>query len=201
MEIWLALLIAMVSVVVGGVLTLIIGKIQQLRLLHELKDAVIAREHVSVNEEFLMTQLLAKKIQDADYVPDVIFAICPGGAMIAEWLSRRFLGNRSAPIPVQLIYMRPEQKEEDIQIDTVYADNELTAIPSGLSKNSKVLLVNDISRGGHTLQEASKFLKEKFPEGDIRSATLICNKAANFKPIYWIAMTNRAVRFDWKTYD
>jgi len=108
MEIWLALLIAMVSVVVGGLLTWIIGKAQQAYLLRRLRDTVINREHVSVNEEFLMTQLLADKIQEANFKPDIIFAVCPGGAMIAEWLSRRFLGNRSAPIPVQLLYMIPK---------------------------------------------------------------------------------------------
>lgn len=205
MEIWHTLLIAMVSVVVGGLLTWIIGKylgeIQQKELLKKLQDAVIDREHVSVNEELLMTQLLAEKIRDTNFKPDVIFAICPGGAMISEWLSQRFLGNRSAPIPVQLLYMRPEQKNSIAQTHMVEVDKNLTAISSFLPENPNALLVNDISRGGHTLYSACEFLKKKFPEGDIRSATLICHKDANAKPDYSVAMTKKAIRFDWKSYE
>lgn len=50
MEIWIVLLIAMVGIVVGGLLTWIIGKvqgkIQQTELLNNLRDAVLHREHV-----------------------------------------------------------------------------------------------------------------------------------------------------------
>ena len=206
MGIWFALLIAMVGVVLGGLLTWIIGKYQskshRKELLKELQNAVLNREHVSVNEEFLMTQLLAEKIQYDNFKPDVIFAICPGGAMIAEWLSRRFLGNCSKPIPVQLLYMRPEQKNTSVETNMVEVDKELTTISSVLSKSSKILLVNDISRGGHTLYSACEFLEEKFPEGNIRSATLITHQDANAQPRkYYVAITTKTVRFDWKNYD
>ena len=148
-----------------------------------------------------MTQLLAEKIQDANFEPDVIFAICPGGAMISEWLSQRFLGNRSAPIPVQLLYMRPEKKNSIVETRMMEVDKKLTAISSFLPENPKVLLVNDISRGGHTLYSACDFLNKMLPDGDIRSATLICNKDANAKPNYYVALTTKAVRFEWKSYD
>lgn len=148
-----------------------------------------------------MTRLLAKKIQEDKFNPDFIFAICPGGAMIAEWLSRGFLGSRSAPIPVQLLYMAREQGGAGIIVDRAVINESLTAVPSGLAKNSKVLLVNDISRGGYTLGSAAEFLKKHFPDGDIRSATLICAKDANVKPIYSVAMTAKVVRFDWKSYE
>lgn len=148
-----------------------------------------------------MTQLLAEKIQDANFKPDIIFAVCPGGAMIAEWLSRRFLGNRLTPTPVQLLYMLPKQKEMVTDNHIVEVDEKLTAIPSGLSKESKVLLVNDISRGGHTLYAASKFLKKHFPEENIRSATLICHEQADSKPMHYVAMAGKTIRFDWKSYD
>lgn len=204
MEIWLILLIAMVSVVVGGLLTWIIGKAQQVHLLYKLRDAVIDREQVSVNEEFLMTQLLAEKIQKADYMPDVIFAVCPGGAMIAEWLSRRFLGNRLTPIPVQLLYMIPEQIEKGDQKRTVMkVDDKWAATPPSLSKDSKILIVNDIIRSGHTLDVALEFLTEHFqvPEENIQSATLICHKQATIQLTYYVAETRKTIRFDWKSYD
>jgi len=199
MVIWLALLIAMVSVVVGGLLTWIIGKAQQVHLLHKLRDAVIDRERVSVGEEFLMTQLLADKIQEANFVPDIIFAVCPGGAMIAEWLSRRFLGKRSTPIPVKLLYMSREQEDEGHKRDIAKVDDKLSAIPLDLPQDLIVLLVNDISRSGFTLDGAEEFLKKHF--SNIRSATLICYQDAAVKPEYYAAVTRKTIRFDWKSYD
>jgi len=159
MEIWLVLLIAVVSIVIGALLTWFIGKklgkIHQAELLKKLRDAVLDREHVSLNEEFLMTELLAEKLSKANFKPDIIFAICPGGAMIAEWLSRRFFGNRSAPTPMQLLYMTPQKGGMVTNDHLVEVDDMFTTIPSDLSKDSKVLLVNDVSRGGHTLHAAS----------------------------------------------
>jgi hypoxanthine phosphoribosyltransferase len=205
MGIWLNIWIAIAGVIAGAIFTWIIGWIQNIitqeRLLKKMQHAVFDREQISVSEEFLMTRLLAKKIQEDNFKPDVIFALCPGGAMIAEWLSRGFLGNRSTPIPVQLLYMVREQGGMGVIIDKAVINENLTAIPSGLSKSSKVLFVNDITRGGHTLGVASEFLKEHFPDGDIRSATLICSKNANVKPIYYVAMTAKVVRFEWKIYE
>lgn len=195
MKIWPTLLISMVSVVIGGLLTWIIGKIQQRLLLQKLRDAVIDRERVSISEEFLMTQMLAEKIPEAD-MPDVIFAVCPGGAMIAEWLSRRFLGKRSDPIPVILLYM---SREQDRRRDIARVDDKLTMIPPDISPDSKVLLVNDISRSGFTLNGAEEFLKQKF--SNIKTTTLICYQDAAVKPEYYAAVTRKTIRFDWKSYD
>jgi hypoxanthine phosphoribosyltransferase len=203
MKIWPTLLISMVSVVIGGLLTWIIAKVQQRLLLQNLKDAVIDRERVSISEEFLMTQMLAQKIPEADK-PDIIFAICPGGAMIAEWLSREFLGKRSAPIPVQLLNMIPEQIEMGKQGETVMkVDDKWTTIPPSLSKESKILIVNDIIRSRRTLDAALKFLIEQLqiPEGNIQSAALIYHKQANIQLTYYVAETMKMIRFDWKSYD
>ncbi|MHC4206033.1 MAG: phosphoribosyltransferase family protein [Planctomycetota bacterium] len=210
MEIWLVLLIAAVSIVIGGLLTWIIGKklgeIQQTELLNKLKDAVLDREFVSVNEEFLMTQLLAEKIQDAKFKPDVIIAVCPGGAMIAEWLSRRFLGNRLAPIPVQLLNMVPQQKKENtISTTHIELDENWAAIPPGLSKDSKVLVVNDISRTSHTIDKALNYLTNSLqvPIQNIQTAILIYSQQlpGDAKPTYYVAKTTKTIHFDWKTYD
>jgi len=79
--------------------------------------------------------------------------------------------------------------------------DKLTTIPSDLPKDSRVLLVNDISRGGHTLYAASEFLKKYFSEENVRSAALICHEQANVKAIYCVAITEKTIRFDWKSYD
>ena len=199
MEIWLALSITLVSVVIGGILTWVISKIHEISLLHKLKDAVIDRERVSINEEFLMTQMLAEKIQKDEYEPDIIFAVCPGGAMIAEWLSRRFMGKRPTPIPVKLLYMVRDQENEGRTKDIAKVDDNLSVIPPHLSSDLKVLLVNDISRSGFTLNGAKEFLKKHF--SSIQSATLICYQDAAVKPEYYAAVTRKTIRFDWKSYE
>jgi hypothetical protein len=103
MEDWITLLAAFVGAIVGGILTWIIGKIQQKNFLQRLKDALRDRWHVSLDEEFLMTQLLGQVMRTAGYKTDVIFAVSPGGLMIAEWLSRRELGDFRNPIPVRSV--------------------------------------------------------------------------------------------------
>jgi hypoxanthine phosphoribosyltransferase len=205
MGLWTSLLIMIVGVCLGGLFTWYIGIIlsrrQKKELANMLHKSVIEREHVTLNEELLMTQLLAEKIQEAWCKPDIIVAICPGGAMISEWLSRRFWGSRNAPTPVQLLYMHSKNKDEVNNTHMVEVNAELTAISPNIPKNSNVLLVNDISRGGHTLYSASKYLREHFPEGNVRSATLICNKMANKKPDYYVAITKKEIWFNWKHYD
>ena len=199
MWMWISLLIMIVGVVLGGLLTWVITKISEVRLLDKLKDAVIDRERISINEEFIMTKILAEKIQKDGYEPNIIFAVCPGGAMIAEWLSRRFLGKRSNPIPVKLLYMKREQEDEGRKRDIAMVDDKLSAIPTDLPPDSNILLVNDVSRSGFTLNGAEEFLKNHF--SNIRSATLICYQDAAVKPEYYAAVTRKTIRFDWKSYD
>jgi hypoxanthine phosphoribosyltransferase len=201
METWLALLIAMVSVVLGGLLTWVIGKAQLVYLLQRLTDMVMDRERVSVNEEFVMTQILSEKIKDSAYVPDLIFAICPGGGMIAEWLSRRFLGDFDAPIPVGSLCIVTERTSGGVIASKARIDEKSTMSPTYLHKDAKVLLVNDISRGGYTLEAAYKFLREFFPDQNIKSATLFCHSDASVKPTYYVAITGKTIRFDWKSHN
>lgn len=198
MATWATLFVSMVSVLVGGVLTWAIGKAQQRLLLRRLRDMVLDRERVSLSEEFLMTRLLAEEMEKADFVPDVIFAICPGGAMVAEWLSRRFLGTRSAPIPVQSIFVIQKWSSGGVKVIEAKVDDISTAIPSALPTNSKILLVNDISRSGSTLKATHEFLKNRFVDNNIETATLVCHIQASTKPRFYVAMTKKVVRFDWK---
>jgi len=190
--------IMLTSVVAGALLTWIIGKAQLAHLLRRLRDMMLNKEHVSLKEEFLMTKFLAEKIQKENFTPDIIFAICPGGEMIAEWLSRRFLGKFSAPIPIGSIYIIARRESEGVIAIRAEVDNKWTADPSNMPDNSNVLLVNDISRGGRTLEAAYEFLKRHFRRQNIRSATLFCHEDASVKPKYYEVLTDKTVRFDWK---
>lgn len=174
----------------------------QLRyLLRRLRDMLRSKERVSINEEFRMTQLLAEKIKKANYVPDVIFAIFPGGAMVAEWLSRRFLGDFSAPVPVQLICVVTERIAGGIKSTVANVIDNLTSIASGLPKNTKVLIVNDIARSGHTLLATREFLKVYFTDENIKVATLFRTEDTEDSEVeldFCVALTNKVINFEWK---
>ena len=201
MEIWITVLVMMIGVVLGGLVTWAIGKTQLRYLLRRLRDMLRSKERVSINEEFRMTQLLAEKIKKANYVPDVIFAIFPGGAMVAEWLSRRFLGDFSAPVPVQLICVVTERIAGGIKSTVANVIDNLTSIASGLPKNTKVLIVNDIARSGHTLLATREFLKVYFTDENIKVATLFRTEDTEDSEVeldFCVALTNKVINFEWK---
>jgi len=195
---WSTLLATLVGVSLGGILTWTIGKIQQKDFLRRVKNALRDRWHVSLDEEFLMTQLLGQQMRTAAYKPDVIFGVSPGGMMIAEWLSRRELGDFRNPIPVRSVCVKSVRSTAGVITDRAVVENDLNGLTAGLQKQMKALLVNDISRGGGTLQAAYDFLKAFFPEDNIVTATLFCHKDAATKPRFCVVETDKAVRFDWK---
>ncbi len=197
MEIWLALLIAMVSIGFGGLLTWIIGKAQLHHLLRRLRDMLCFKEQVSINEEFRMTQLLAEKIQKANYVPDVIFAVFPGGAMVAEWLSRRFLGDFSKQVPVQLVCVITKRSAGGTKSIVANVDDKFSMIPC-LPENPKILLVNDVARSGHTLEAAREFLRSHSTYKNIKIATLFRHEISSVIPDFYTALTHRVINFEWK---
>lgn len=200
METCESLLLALFSVVLGGILTWVIGKAELTYLLRRLKDAVMNREYVSLNEELVLTKMLSDKIRRSGYKPDVIFAVNPGGGMVAEWLSRRFLGSDTAPIPVGslCIVIERDAPGAGTKAKRAKVDQKSTLNPKSLPKDSKVLLVNDVSRGGYTLDVAYSFLKKFFPDQNIQSATLFCSEEAGVKPTYCVVETKRTIRFEWK---
>jgi len=197
MRIWIAILIMMVGVVLGGLVTWIIGKTQLHHLIRRLVEMLRFKERVSINEEFRMTQVLAKKIQDAEFKPDVIFAVFPGGAMVAEWLSRRFLGDFSKQIPVQLVFVITERSAGGTKSIVANVDDKFSMTP-GLPENPKILLVNDIVRSGHTLEAALEFLKNHSTDKNIKIATLFRNEISSVIPDFYTALTDRVINFEWK---
>lgn len=198
MENFSTLLVVMISVLFGGLLTWVVSEVQQRKFLYKIREALKDRRHVCLNEEFLMTEMLAKKIQKAGYAPDVIFAICPGGAMIAEWLSRQFLGASKCPIPVRTICVQTKRIGGGVESLKCVIKEKIEEVVGGLSKSEEVLIVNDISRGGRTLEVAHDFLCRFFSKEKVSTATLFCHVDAHVKPRFYSAETDKTVRFDWK---
>lgn len=197
MEIWITIVGAMLCIGVGALLSWIIENRSHAKLLRRLKDDK-DRTHVSLSEEFLLTEMLAKHIQDAGYAPEVIFAVSPGGSMVGEWLSRRFLGNCDEPVPLYSIWVQTERTKCGLITDRATVKDDVLTIRDDAPAGMRVLLVTDICRGGKTLKAAYSFLEDHLSNGDIKTATLFRHDHANVELDFVVAPTEKSVRFDWK---
>ena len=198
METLMTLLAAAAGVILGGVLTWVIGKLQQTQLIRKLRNLWANAREIGLNEELLMTELLAEKIQQADFHPDVIIAVSPGGEMIAEWLSRRFLGNALHPIPVRVIWVNTKRKEGALIVEHAAVDDGSPGCIVGLDRTSNVLLVTDICRGGQTFLAACEFLEKELCEANIQTAALLRHGISRVEPLYTVSTTDQDVHFEWK---
>jgi|GEM_PF-2284983 hypoxanthine phosphoribosyltransferase len=188
----------LIAVLLGACTTWFIGYRQQVWLWRRFKDAIRGMGRVSLNEQYLMTRELASQIRKANFAPDVIFAINPGGGMIAEWLSRACLGDFEKPIPVKSLCIRSKRLSGGIEALEAYVDLSLGDPVEGISEHSKILLVNDISRGGHTLLAAYRHLLGRFQPENVLTATLFSHKFSSIAPKACVVFTEQTVLFDWK---
>ena len=190
------------SLIAGAVIAVlsewIIGKMHHRSLLRQLRNMLRLRRRVSLQEELLMAQLLAEKIQSDGFKPTLILAVVPGGLMIAEWLSRRELGSRDNPLPVGTVYVGQERDEFGIITKKATVKGDLSGVTKALAPESRVLLVINVCRGGTTLEASYKFLSGLMPRDCIRTAALFCPSQPNLKINYYVERTDETVVFDWK---
>ncbi len=158
---------------------------------------------ITLNDEFCLTHILATQIQSKSFVPDVIIAIAPGGAMIGEWLSRRFLGDTINNIPMCTLWIDVERDENGKHLSNSPKVHAFLR-PSLPSDIENVLIINDITRSGYTLEEAVNFIKnfiqkEKSNNCDIKIGVLFYSEGARGPtPHFWVDRPSRKIVFKWK---
>ena len=200
----LSLLLASVILggALGGAVTWLVDQMRMRQRVRRLLDMFEKVERVTLNEEFMMTALLATKLVSGGWgKPDVIFAVSPGGNMVAEWLSRRFLGNWRKPIPictlvVKTTRMATGQPSAEAIIERREIAEGCAAWP--LADQGKALLVSDISRSGAALAVTFDFLAQHYGADRVAMATLMCQKGTPITPHFCLVKTDHVVRFDWK---
>ena len=69
---------------------------------------------------------------------------------------------------------------------------------SNLSKNKKVLVVDDIADSGETLKFVMLYLEKKYPDIEFKSATLFYKKRSVYKPDFWINEAKEWIEFFWE---
>jgi len=186
---------------IGALISYLLGQRQTTDLMHRIRDALLNKSHVSLEEEFVMTALLAEKLKAECWgKPSVIFAVTPGGCMVAEWLSRRFLGDFRHPIPVcTLVFESVRSGSGESSTSTAFhwpqvQPSHVWPIP----EDGRVLVVSDICRGGVTLGAALHYLVNSYGATRVEAATLMSHVDSYTRPRFYAVATDKAVRFDWK---
>ena len=101
---------------------------------------------------------LAKEIKP--YAPDVILAVARGGMTLGHFLAEAL--EMRALYPINSIHY-----EETHKLDTINIFN----IPD-LSKAKRVVIVDDIIDSGETMIEIKRVLGEKYPDVDLKVASV-----------------------------
>jgi len=199
MEAIYALLVLLLGAVASAAASALFDRV----LFRELWRALVAvfrhEERVSLGKQYRMARKLARKIQEHHIKPRMIFAVCPGGAMIGEWLSRKLLGNARDPIEMRVVFVRDEDERavgQKARMPKVAEPPAATVY--GLNKADQVLLVTDVLRGGLTMRAAHAFLSTVVDPGNVKTATLYWNETSRFDPDLYVERTTRHVLFDWK---
>lgn len=166
------------------------------------KKIIEQADDISLTDEFHLTHILASNIRGERFLPDLIVAITPGGNMIAEWLSRRFLGDGKKPIPVCTVWVDVKRDKKRAHTSAPAVCNFLSPSPAlleGKFEGKKILIVNDITRTGQTLAAAVKFVDSMLGNATIKTAVLFFCKDAHWsQPDFWVYQPKRYVVFEWK---
>lgn len=120
------------------------------------------------------------------FQPEVIVGIARGGLTlchaIAEGLDVR---------EVQTI--RTELYDNTLKRDTLSIFGECS-----FNSVKKVLVVDDISDSGETLNAVMLYLQNKFKTIEFKSATLFYKQTSIYEPDYWINDANDWIDFFWE---
>ena len=189
-------IITTIIAIVGGIF---IAKYYGKKQLMDVESIIKKLHTISLSDEYHLTYILANQIKKSGYKPDFIVTISPGGGMLGEWLSVKFLGTLKKPIPVYNLWIDVKRDSKGRHLETPIASKfEPTRT---CSANTKILLVNDTSRTGSTLKIAKETLEETFSDCgcEIKIAVLFRSTDANKPhPDFYVEETSHKIRFEWK---
>ncbi len=131
---------------------------------------------------------IANKIENTSYDPDVIVCIMRGGLIPGRLLADRLGVEDIGTLEVKL-YIAPGQRSE-----RPFLRQPLT-LPI---KDRKVLVVDDVSDSGLTLQFTMQALSLYMPS-DIKTAVLYIKPWTRFVPDYYAEQVDKWIIFPWET--
>ena len=138
----------------------------------------------SYDEFAVDAKRMAKQIKD-EFDPEVILAVARGGLTLGHSLAVA-LENRN------LFTLNSIHYEDTNKLDTIQIFN----VPD-LSKYTKILLVDDIIDSGESMVEIKRELLKRYPNLDIKIATVFYKEKALLLPEFKVKEANDWVEFFW----
>ena len=138
----------------------------------------------SYDEFAIDAKKMAKQIKD-EFDPEVILAVARGGLTLGHSLAVA-LENRN------LFTLNSIHYEDTNKLDTIQIFN----VPD-LSKYTKILLVDDIIDSGESMVEIKRELLKRYPNLDIKIATVFYKEKALLLPEFKVKEANDWVEFFW----
>ena len=139
------------------------------------------------NQIYDMLIAQAQRIQGDGYKPDVIVGIARGGLVPSRILADLLETKDFAIITIEYYFGIAEKNREPVLKQCLH-----TRLP-----DKKVLLVDDVSDCGRSLQLAKKHLQEQGAK-EIRIATIYCKPGTITMPDYFEKETSHWIVFPWE---
>lgn len=128
--------------------------------------------------------ILSSKIND--FNPEVVLAVARGGLTLGHFICNT-INNRN------LFSINSISYNNEIQLSSV----EVFNIPD-LSAYKKIVIVDDIVDSGKTLLKVIDILNDKFPNLDIKIASIYYKDGALLKPDFYIRNADCWIDFFWE---
>jgi hypoxanthine phosphoribosyltransferase len=137
-----------------------------------------------------LSEDLAAAIKKSGFQPDYLIGIASGGliplALVAGMLNIKNILTVSVGS-----YDGKKQREF-----------KLIYFPTIDLKGKKILLIDEVSETGQTLERVTNIFKEKYQPAEIRTATLVVNaKSSKFYPDFYSLETDEWTVFPWEKED
>jgi hypoxanthine phosphoribosyltransferase len=129
----------------------------------------------------------AQRIQGDGFKPDIIVGIARGGLVPSRILADLLETRDFAIITIEYYVGIGQTRKEPVLKQCLHT--QLT--------DKKVLLVDDVSDGGRSLQLAKKHLEQQGAE-EIKIATIYCKPGTITLPDYFEKQTSRWIVFPWE---
>ena len=130
------------------------------------------------------TNTLIEKI--APYKPEAIVGIPRGGLKLSHAVAEGLSIRKLQKLRTELYDGMSKRSEISL-----YGSCDFTNI-------KRVIILDDISDSGQTLQKVMEHLKESFPNVEFKSATLFYKTTSVYEPDYWINEATEWIDFFWE---
>ena len=145
--------------------------------------------HLSWEEVDKMADDLAEKVGKSGFQPEYLVGITTGGLIPLGFLAKRLKIGSILIVSAKSYGADHAQKELKV-----------TRLPDVDLKGKKILLVDEIADTGMTLQKIREIFINRYEVGEIKTATLVVNKAksAIIPDFYALAGTGEWIHFPWE---